>query len=241
MRISILSSAPATRSCGLVDTPRVARPRDGRHVDWLRTSPRRTVGPEPRVDPATRGALGDCRSGRQGRTCANGSDPNVGEDCVDAWTTASEITQGRVFRAINKAGRMWGDGMSPKVYVGCRARGGRSRGHRQAGTARSSAHVWPSVPPGWRRTGPDTVSLGHVSVQTTERYLRCKQKFRSAVNDQRPGEVGVDLLLRPLRRCRRRRRPAAASWRDWRMSTSGAGVASTFGIHVNRFFSKRMA
>jgi site-specific recombinase XerD len=26
--------------------------------------------------------------------------------------------------------------------------------------------------------------LGHVSVQTTERYLGCKQKFREAVNDR---------------------------------------------------------
>jgi integrase len=29
--------------------------------------------------------------------------------------------------------------------------------------------------------------LGHVSVQTAERYLRCKQKLRNAVND------GIDL------------------------------------------------
>jgi site-specific recombinase XerD len=26
--------------------------------------------------------------------------------------------------------------------------------------------------------------LGHVSVQTTERYLGCKQRIRSAVNDR---------------------------------------------------------
>jgi hypothetical protein len=25
--------------------------------------------------------------------------------------------------------------------------------------------------------------LGHVSIQTTERYLGCKQRFRDAVND----------------------------------------------------------
>src|SRR5262249_5093532 len=34
---------------------------------------------------------------------------------VDAWTAAAGITYGRVFRAINKAGRVWGDGMSAKV------------------------------------------------------------------------------------------------------------------------------
>jgi hypothetical protein len=27
------------------------------------------------------------------------------------------------------------------------------------------------------------ILLGHVSVQTTERYLGCKQRFRDAVND----------------------------------------------------------
>jgi integrase len=34
---------------------------------------------------------------------------------MDAWTTAAAITDGPVFRAINKAGRVWGDGMSPKA------------------------------------------------------------------------------------------------------------------------------
>jgi site-specific recombinase XerD len=36
--------------------------------------------------------------------------------------------------------------------------------------------------------------LGHVSVQTTERYLGCKQRIRSAVNDR----IGI-----PSRSCRR--------------------------------------
>ena len=30
---------------------------------------------------------------------------------------------------------------------------------------------------------PDSVLLGHVSIQTTERYLGCKQRFHDAVND----------------------------------------------------------
>src|SRR5882762_1875228 len=34
---------------------------------------------------------------------------------VDAWTAAAGITHGRVFRAINKAGHVWGNGMSAKV------------------------------------------------------------------------------------------------------------------------------
>ena len=34
---------------------------------------------------------------------------------IDAWTEAAQITQCRVFRSINKAGRVWGTGMTPKV------------------------------------------------------------------------------------------------------------------------------
>ena len=34
-----------------------------------------------------------------------------------------------------------------------------------------------------RRVGPDSILLGHISVQTTERYLGCKQRIRGAVNE----------------------------------------------------------
>src|SRR5713226_3254942 len=37
------------------------------------------------------------------------------KDAVDAWVLAAGITRGRVFRAINKAGKVWGDGMTAKV------------------------------------------------------------------------------------------------------------------------------
>jgi hypothetical protein len=41
--------------------------------------------------------------------------PNWVKSTLDAWMAAAAITHGRVFRAINKGGRVWGDGMSPKV------------------------------------------------------------------------------------------------------------------------------
>jgi len=34
---------------------------------------------------------------------------------IDTWTTAAGIAHGAIFRAINKTGRIWGDGMTPKV------------------------------------------------------------------------------------------------------------------------------
>ena len=110
--------------------------------------------------------------------------PGWVKDSVDAWTLAVDITHGPVFRAINKAGRVWGAGMSPKVlWDVVRAAAGR------AGIEKLAPHDL-------RRTCArlchlaggelDQIRflLGHVSIQTTERYLGCKQRLRCAVNDR---------------------------------------------------------
>jgi integrase len=110
--------------------------------------------------------------------------PSWVKAAVDAWTAAAAITQGPVFRAINKAGRIWGDGMSPKVlWDAVRA-------------AAMRAGIEKLAPHDLRRTCArlchlaggelDQIQflLGHVSIQTTERYLGCKQKLRVAVNDR---------------------------------------------------------
>ena len=103
---------------------------------------------------------------------------------VDAWTAAAAITRGPVFRAINKAGRVWGDGMSPKVLWDV------------VRAAAARAGIDKLAPHDLRRTCArlchlaggelDQIQflLGHVSIQTTERYLGCKQKLRTAVNDR---------------------------------------------------------
>ena len=103
---------------------------------------------------------------------------------VDAWTASAAITHGPVFRAINKAGRVWGDGMSPKVLWDI------------VRSAADRAGIDQLAPHDLRRTCArlcqlaggelDQIQflLGHVSIQTTERYLGCKQKLRIAVNDR---------------------------------------------------------
>jgi site-specific recombinase XerD len=103
---------------------------------------------------------------------------------VDAWTAAEAITHGPVFRAINRAGRVWGNGMSPKVLWDV----------VRAAAARAGIHKL--APHDLRRTCArlchlaggelDQIQflLGHVSIQTTERYLGCEQKLRHAVNDR---------------------------------------------------------
>jgi integrase len=100
------------------------------------------------------------------------------------WTAASGITEGCLFRAINKAGKIWGTGMTPKVLWEVVRR------------AAKMADIEKLAPHDLRRTCArlchlaggelDQIQfpLGHVSIQTTERYLGCKQKLRHAVNDK---------------------------------------------------------
>ena len=116
--------------------------------------------------------------------------PTWVKNAIDDWTVAAGITHGVLFRAINKAGRVWGDGMSPKVLCDV------------VRVAAGRAHIDKLAPHDLRRTCArlchlaggelDQIQflLGHVSIQTTERYLGCKQKLRSAVNDRLGIEPG---------------------------------------------------
>ncbi len=114
--------------------------------------------------------------------------PSWVKRAIDEWTGRAEITEGNVFRRVNKHGKMWGDGITPKaIWHVVRAAA------RRAGIPNLAPHDL-------RRTcarlchlaGGELEQiqflLGHVSVQTTERYLGCKQKLRHAVNDQ----LGLD-------------------------------------------------
>jgi integrase len=37
------------------------------------------------------------------------------KEAIDAWNESSGIAEGALFRSINKTGRVWGNGMTPKV------------------------------------------------------------------------------------------------------------------------------
>jgi integrase len=103
---------------------------------------------------------------------------------IDNWAAAADIRRGRVFRAISKVGRIWGDGMTPKVLW------------EVVRAAAASAGIEKLAPHDLRRTCArlchlaggelDQIRflLGHVSIQTTERYLGSRQKLRCAVNDK---------------------------------------------------------
>jgi site-specific recombinase XerD len=99
---------------------------------------------------------------------------------------AASIRDGRLFRAIRKNSTVWGAGITQNVfwYV---VKGGANR-----------AGIKPLAPHDLRRTcarlchaaGGELEQiqflLGHASVQTTERYIGCKQDLSRAVNDRLP-------------------------------------------------------
>jgi integrase len=96
---------------------------------------------------------------------------------IDTWTTTAGISHGAVFRAIDKSGRIWGDGMTSKVLWDV------------VRAAAARADIDKLAPHDLRRTCArlcdladgelDQIQflLGHVSIQTNERYLGCKQKL----------------------------------------------------------------
>ncbi len=102
---------------------------------------------------------------------------------IDEWRRTANIRKGRVFRAVNKAGRVNGRGISPKVIWQVVREAGNKVGienlapHDLRRTCARLCH----------RNGGELDQirflLGHVSIQTTERYLGCEQRLREAVND----------------------------------------------------------
>jgi site-specific recombinase XerD len=102
---------------------------------------------------------------------------------VDEWTTAARISDGAIFRRVSRMDKIWGDRITPKaIWHVVRA-------------AAKRADIKNLAPHDLRRTcarlchlaGGELEQiqflLGHASVQTTERYLGCKQKLSHAVND----------------------------------------------------------
>jgi site-specific recombinase XerD len=111
---------------------------------------------------------------------------------VDGWARAAGIGEGRLFRSIRKNGTLWGSGVTQNVvwYVvkGCAKRAGIDRlaPHDLRRSCARMCHV----------AGGELEQiqflLGHASVQTTERYLGCKQRLSEAVNDR----IGLGFLSR---------------------------------------------
>jgi len=109
--------------------------------------------------------------------------PNWVKAALDQWTRAAGVSEGKIFRAVARLGKVWGGGISQNVvwYV--------------VRTCCEKAGLEHIAPHDLRRTcaklchdrGGELEQiqflLGHASVQTTERYLGCKQNLGHPVND----------------------------------------------------------
>jgi len=103
--------------------------------------------------------------------------PQWVKEALDRWTFAAGIGKGRVFRAISRTGNVWGSGITQNVAWHvvsntCIKGGiGHIAPHNLRRTCAKLCHS----------TGGELEQLqfllGHVSVQTTERYLGCKQNL----------------------------------------------------------------
>ena len=107
---------------------------------------------------------------------------------VDEWTKAAGVEAGRLFRRVSSAGRAWGEGVTEKAVWHVVKEFAAKIGVTKLAPhdlRRSCARLC-------RAAGGELEQiqflLGHVSIQTTERYLGCTQRISSAVNDR----IGIE-------------------------------------------------
>ena len=103
---------------------------------------------------------------------------------VDEWTAAAGINGAVIFRRVSRLDKIWGAGITAKAIW------------HVVKAAAKRADIKHLAPHDLRRTcarlchlaGGELEQiqflLGHASVQTTERYLGCKQRLSQAVNDK---------------------------------------------------------
>ena len=115
------------------------------------------------------------------------------KNVLDEWLQAATITSGKLFRRVHKIGKPWGDGLTEKAVwhvvreYAAKAGIGKLAPHDLRRTYARLCHAAAG------EAEQIQFLLGHVSIQTTERYLGCKQRIRGAVNDK----IGIELRSRP--------------------------------------------
>jgi site-specific recombinase XerD len=114
--------------------------------------------------------------------------PDWVKQTLDDWLLAAAIVTGRVFRCVCRAGTTWGDSMTERVVwhvvkeYAAKLNLVRLAPHD---LRRSCARLCHAASGEMEQI---QFLLGHVSVQTTEKYLGSKQRLRGAVNDR----IGIE-------------------------------------------------
>jgi site-specific recombinase XerD len=108
--------------------------------------------------------------------------PSWAKAAIDDWAAAADIHEGRIFRSVNRGGHVHGAGMTPEaVFKIVRAAALRIgipiAPHDLRRTFAKLAHR------GGAPVEQIQLSLGHSSIQTTERYLGVQQDLADAPCD----------------------------------------------------------
>ena len=116
--------------------------------------------------------------------------PNWVHGLLNEWTKAAGIESGKLFRRVSSAGRAWGEAVTEKLVWHVV-----KEFAAKIGVTKLAPHDLRSCARLCRAAGGELEQiqflLGHVSVQTTERYLGCTQRISSAVNDR----IGIEPAL----------------------------------------------
>jgi site-specific recombinase XerD len=114
--------------------------------------------------------------------------PSWVKTTVDDWVAAAELKPGKLFRCVCRAGKCWGEGVTERLVWHVVKQYAGKLGFRAVAPhdlRRSCAKLCHTAGGELEQI---QFLLGHVSVQTTERYLGCKQRIRGAVNDR----IGIE-------------------------------------------------
>src|SRR4030095_5879943 len=114
--------------------------------------------------------------------------PDWVKQITDEWVVAAGVGSGRLFQCVSRLGTVWGEGLTEKVVWHVVKEFAAKLGVPKLAPhdlRRSCARLCHTAGGELEQI---QFLLGHVSVQTTEKYLGCKQRLRGAVNDR----IGIE-------------------------------------------------
>jgi integrase len=108
--------------------------------------------------------------------------PNWAKPVIDAWTEAAGISSGRILRRVNKSDRITGTGLGAESI--CKIVRGYGIDLKVAIAPHDLRRTFAKLAHKGRAALEQIqLSLGHASIQTTERYLGIRQDFNDAPCD----------------------------------------------------------
>jgi integrase len=102
---------------------------------------------------------------------------------LDAWTAAAGITEGNLFRPVNKGGRITATSIDDKGIAACVKTWAAHCGFENLAAHDLRRSYAKLAHKGRAALEQIQLSLGHSSIATTERYLGCEQNLQDAPCD----------------------------------------------------------